>query len=187
METWQFSLFFAALLVGYVLVHLRVARFEQHLRALGTLRSIDDRLQELAAALPEGGDERLQRIEALLGQLHEDLEDLRETTAGVGEAVVHIPQPVSVQAAAGAAAEAGAALVPASTAERIRAVVETRLLQLGYSQLTLLTDLGSASWDQDTEVQVECERGHMPVKGRVLVRNGSVRDVAMQSVARTFP
>ena len=50
-----------------------------------------------------------------------------------------------------------------------------------------MTDLQDASLDGDVEVQVECERRQMPQKGRVVVRNGSVRDVAMQSVAPTFP
>jgi len=70
---------------------------------------------------------------------------------------------------------------------RISAIVESRLLQLGYTRLKLLTDLSEASPDKDVEVQVECERGHMPAKGRVLVRNGAVYDVAMQTVATTFP
>ena len=63
----------------------------------------------------------------------------------------------------------------------------TRLLQLGYVQLRLLTDLREQRLEGDVEVQVECERAHMPFKGRVLVRNGAVRDVALQTVAPTFP
>jgi hypothetical protein len=71
--------------------------------------------------------------------------------------------------------------------ERIRAVVETRLLQLGYSQLRLLTDLRDQQVEGDVEVQVECERRQMPFKGRVLVRNGAVSDVALQTISPTFP
>ena len=47
METWQFSLFFAAFAIGFVLVHVRIARFEEHLRGLSMLRSIDERIQTL--------------------------------------------------------------------------------------------------------------------------------------------
>ena len=43
------------------------------------------------------------------------------------------------------------------------------------------------SLEGDVEVQVECERRHMPQKGRVLLRNGSLRDVALQTVATMFP
>lgn len=198
MEAWQFSLFFAALLVGYLLLHLRVVRFEEHLRGLATLRSIDDRLAALQTQLPVGGPtavgvdapagsavaEALPRIEAQLQRLHEDLEDLRESvvTASeqLGEAIVRIPQP------GGGGLEAGPAAA-ITAGERVRAVVETRLLQMGFSSLRLLTDLQHATLDGDVEVQVEAERRHMPVKGRVLVRNGAIRDIAMQSVAPTFP
>lgn len=199
MEAWQFSLFFAALLVGYLLLHLRVVRFEEHLRGLATLRSIDDRLASLQVQLPTAGPvavgaegangaaaaaEALPRIEAQLQRLHEDLEDLRETVARaseqLGEAIVRIPQPGSGSAEAGPAAAVTAG-------ERVRAVVETRLLQMGFSSLRLLTDLQHATLDGDVEVQVEAERRHMPVKGRVLVRNGAIRDIAMQTVAPTFP
>lgn len=187
MEAWQFSLFFAALLVGYVLLHLRVVRFEEHLRSLAVLRSIDERLAALPSQLPGGDREQLQRLEQQLQRLHEDFEDLREATlrtgTQIGEAIVRIPQPAAV-AADGSAGTPGPAV---SAGERIRAVVETRLLQLGYANLRLLTDLQAATLDGDVEVQVEGERRHMPAKGRVLVRNGAIRDVAMQSVAPTFP
>jgi len=181
METWQFSLFFAALLLGYIVVHVRVARFEEYLRELGSLKSIDDRIGALAAQLPKAEPARLDRIEALLQQLHEDLEDLRETTAQVEEAVVQIPTPQQTAAAAAAAAPM------LSPGERIAAVVELRLLQLGYTHLRLLTDLKNLPLDGDVEVQVECERRHMPAKGRVLLRNGAIRDLTLQTVAPTFP
>lgn len=191
MEIWQFSLFFAALLVGYVLIHLRVARFEAHLRKLSHLQSIDQRLEALAQQFSEGDSERFDRIEKLLERLHDDLEELRETTATVGESVVKLPQVPATGATEGggvageeAAIQAG---LIASPADRIRAIVESRLLQLGYTRLRLLTDLSEASLDRDVEVKVECERGHMPAKGRVMVRNGAVYDVAMQTVATTFP
>lgn len=185
METWQFSLFFAALLIGYALVHVRVARFEEHLRGLAGLRAIDQRLAALAASLPAADGKQIERLEALLQRLHEDLEDLREATLRtgeqIGEAIVRIPQPVVTAAAEPVVAS------PASAGERIRAVVESRLLQLGYSGLRILSDLHQAGLDGDVEVQVECERRHMPQKGRVLLRNGAVRDVSLQTVATTFP
>ena len=44
-----------------------------------------------------------------------------------------------------------------------------------------------ATMEGDFEVQVEAERNQMPCKGRVALRNGSVRDVSMQSAATMFP
>lgn len=184
MELWQFSLFFVALLVGYVLLHLRVVRFEDYLRELASLKSLNERVAALTTSLVQADSKRLERIEELLQTLHGDLEDLRETMTMVGErmqeAVVRIPLPV-------AAHGEDEVVVTAPASERIRSLVETRLLQLGYNNLRLLTDLAGARLDGDVEVQVECERRNMPAKGRVLLRNGSIRDVALQTVAQTFP
>lgn len=191
METWQFSLFFAALLVGYVVIHVRVARFEAHLRELSHLKSIDQRLEGLAKQVAVADEEQFGRIEKLLERLHEDLEELRETTATVGESVVKLPQMPAAAAADGngVSSEDGAMHGGSvgSPSDRIRTIVESRLLQLGYTRLRLLTDLSDVSLDRDVEVRVECERGHMPAKGRVMVRNGAIYDVAMQTVATTFP
>jgi hypothetical protein len=187
MSVLQFSLFFLALLVGYVLLHLRLVRFEEHLQKLTGIRSIDDRLRGLddrMRLLVEALDKlQLERIERRLDRLHEDLEDLREATGEVRSAVVQIPAPPPL------APTDSLSALPARepVGSRIAALVESRLLQLGYRNLQILTDLADAPADRDIEVQVECERNRMPVKGRVLIRNGGVRDVAMQTVAQMFP
>lgn len=188
MSDLQFSLFFAAILVGYILVHLRMVRLEEHLQKLAGIRTLDDRLRgldERLRMLAESFDKvRLDRVEQHLGRLHEDLEDLREATVDVRHAVVEIPAPTIVHSTA----EAPVVLpVTESVGQRVRALVETRLLQLGYHDVHLLTDLVGVEADHDIEVIVEAERGSMPVKGRVVVRNGSVRDVALQSVVQMFP
>lgn len=187
MDAMQFSLFFVALLVGYVLVHLRLLRFEEHLQKLAGIRGLDDRLRTIddrLRVLADGLDPaRLQRVDAGLQRLHEDLEDLREATAGVQHAIVQIPVP---SVPAGDAAPAAAAAFEAPW-QRVVTLVENRLLQLGYHDVQVLTDLGDARPEREVEVQVECARGGMPVKGRVVVVNGSVRDVALQTVAPMFP
>ena len=186
MDGVQFSLFFLALVVGYVLLHLRIVRFEEHLQKLSGIRSIDDRLRALddrMMLLVEALEKvKLDRVEARLDRLHDDLEDLRDATVDVRSAVVQIPTPGVVTVAGNAPAP-----IAESAPVRIAALVESRLLQLGYGNLHILTDLAGLALDRDVEVQVECERNNMPVKGRVLLRNGSVRDVAMQTVAPMFP
>lgn len=188
MSTLQFSLFFVALLVGYFLLHLRLVRFEEHLQKLAGIRSMDDRLRvldERVQRIVEVVEQvRLDRVEGRLDRLHDDLEDLREATTQVRHAVVQIPVPVPATDGAGTPAPG---VVVESVGARIAALVEGRLLQLGYGNLSILTDLGGARSDHDVEVQVECERAGMPAKGRVVVRNGSVRDVALQTVAAMFP
>jgi hypothetical protein len=125
---------------------------------------------------------QLERIEQRLDRLHDDLEDVRDATGEVRMAVVQIPS-----APTGAPIAAAAVALPEAAGARIAALVEGRLLQLGYGNLQILTDLSDVQADRDVEVQVECERNSMPAKGRVLVRNGAVRDVALQTVAHMFP
>lgn len=184
MDAWQFGLFFVALLVGYVLVHLRLVRFEEHLQKLAGIRSLDDRLRQLDERLAQlvdaFGKLHIERIEGQLGRLHEDLEDVRDATSAVQHAVVQIPSVPSVPSAPGEAPRV-------SPTARLVETVESRLLQLGYHDIALLTDLSAVDPLRDVELQVECWKGGMLAKGRVLVRNGSVRDVALQSVAPMFP
>lgn len=188
MDALQFSLFFVALLVGYVLVHLRMVRFEEHLQKLAGIRGLDDRLRGLDDRLRVLADTfdklRLERIEGQLDRLHEDLEDLREATRDVRHAVVQIPAPVAPSEGPAIAALPAAAVGPAA---RTMATVESRLLQLGYHDLRLLSELDDVVAVDEVEVQVECERRGMPFKGRVVVRNGSVRDVVLQPVTNMFP
>lgn len=193
MDALQFSLFFFALVVGYVVVHLRLARFEEHLQKLAGIRGLDDRLRgldERLQALTTVFDKaRLDRVVQQLDRLHDDLEDVREATSEVRTAVVQIPPPppmLPLPQPPSPIVEVPVASTE-SAATRLRTLVETRLLQLGYHDLQLLSDLTHASLDADCEVLVEAERSGMPVKGRVLIRNGSVRDVAMQTVASMFP
>lgn len=186
MSVLQFTLFFLAILVGYVLLHLRLVRFEEHLQKLTGIRSIDDRLRSLddrMRVLVEALEKlQLDRIEQRLDRLHDDLEDVREATGDVRTAVVQIPS-----GPPGGLSAVAVAPLPEAGGARIAALVESRLLQLGYGNLQILTDLADVRADRDVEVQVECERNSMPVKGRVLVRNGAVRDVALQTVAQMFP
>ncbi|MEZ6037703.1 MAG: hypothetical protein R3F29_09500 [Planctomycetota bacterium] len=188
MDTLQFSLFFVALLVGYVLVHLRLVRFEEHLQKLAGIRGLDDRLRALDDRLHKVseafGKVSLERIEQHLERLHYDLEDLREATGEVRHAVVQIPTLVVQQ---GESEVVVPAVRPESQSARLVGLVESRLLQLGYRKLRLLSDLTDADVATEVEVQVECERRGMPVKGRVVLRNGSVHDIVLQPVTQMFP
>jgi len=183
MDFWQFALFFVALVVGYVLVHLRLVRFEEHLQKLSGIRNLDDRLAQLDERLRlvvESLDRlRLDRIESQLARLHDGLEDVRDATLQSRQTTVEIPSlPPPSQAVAERVA---------SPQARIMAVVEARLLDMGYHDIDVLTDLAGADGQRDLEVQVECWRGGMPVKGRLFLRNGTVRDVVLQTVAQMFP
>ena len=181
MTELQFSLFFVAIVVGYVLVHMRLVRFEAWLRKMGELETLNERLDGVARTLERV---RLDRVEEALATVHDDLGAVRDDLAAVERAIREAADRV---AAPPPAVEVRSAAPDTHAPDRIRAVVEARLLELGYRELRLLSDLADARSEDRTEVRVEATRRHMPMKGTVVVRNGSVVDVALQSAAKSFP
>ena len=176
MSPTQFSLFFAALLIGYVLVHLRLVRFERYLRQISVLSLLNERLNGVADVLKSVSVERVEeRIDLLLGEV-----DRLRTVAERVEKRLAQPPVAAVAGPAPIAAESG-------PGERIRSAVERQLFSLGYRDLSILTDLSEASLAEETQVLVECTKNQMPHKGKVVTRNGAIRDVDLQSMARSFP
>ena len=173
MTPTQFSLFFAALAIGYILVHVRLVRFEKYLREIVGIKALNERLKGVSDVLERV---RLDRVEEQLQQLHEDLENL-------GTVFKRVERTLS--RTGGASPPASGSVPP--PAERIRAVVETRLLDLGYKNLRMLTDLTAATLEEQLDVLVECERDHMPCKGRVTTRNGAVVEVHITTASQSFP
>jgi len=173
MTTIQFGLFIAAVLIGFGLIYLQLLRFQTHLRDVSALKGVNDRLQGVSDALARMNltnvEERLELILNQLSQLGGSCKRLERA----------VEQSRELAAPAGAAAE--------SPAERIRALVETRLFSLGYRRLRLLTDLSSAKIADEVEVVVECEKNQMTHKGKVVACNGEIRDVSLQSVTQAFP
>lgn len=188
MSELQFSLFLAALVVGYLLVHLRLVRFERYLRELERLRELDARLEKVVAAVErqkfEGVEPTLARVREDLSRIHADIAGLRSGFEATIEGLAAVERAVREEAGRAAVAAGGA---EHSAGARIRAAVEARLFDLGYRDLCVLTDLSAAQGDERTEVRVEATRKSMPVKGTVAVRNGAVVDVSLQSVAKSFP
>lgn len=173
MTTLQFSLFFAALLAAYVLVHVRMARFDAHLRQLSRLQSLDEGVAALGRKLDA---RRSDEVVTDLGRISDEIAAMHMTIGRIERGLV----------------EAMAVARPLETSrndapERIRSVVESRLLQLGYSKLRILSDLANASLDNEVSVLVECERNNLQSKGTITVQNGSVRDVRLQNVTQMFP
>jgi len=177
MTTLQFSLFFVGLLVGYMLVHLRLLRFERYLREISGLKALNERLERVAQSLERV---RLDRTEQGLAQLHDDLVALAEGQTRLERAMRRaetVPTPVVASTVA----------ADATPAQRIRDAVAVRLMSMGYGNVRVLSDLTRASLDDRIEVVVECERNLVGYKGKVVTHNGSVIDVQMQSITQTFP
>jgi hypothetical protein len=178
MTTFQFALFFAALLVGYVLVHVRLVRFEGYLKEIAGLKLLNERLKGVTEVIERV---RIDRVEEALSQVHDDLVALQSALARFEDTVHRDIGQLAATPAAEAPREGP------TSGERIRAAIETRLLALGYGDLKLLADLTDARLDDTYEIRVECQRDRMPSKGTVIVRNGAVVDVRLQSAAQSFP
>lgn len=179
MDTLQFSFFFAALLIAYILVHLRLSRFETYLQEVTRLKVLNERLKGVSDLMERV---RLERVEALLEQLHGDLEELRDTTSSAARSTARAIASIGNIETVHTVSDSPVA----SPGARIRALIEERLFALGYGNLRILTDLHDASMDEQLDVVVECDKNHMPMKGRVTTRNGAVQDVQLQSAAQTF-
>lgn len=175
MTTLQFSLFFVALLIGYLLVHVRLAKFETYLKEIVGLKQLNDRLKGVADAMERI---RVERLEEGLQLLHEDAQELVERLSRIEKGTGPAGFGDRTQA------DGGGELSPA---ERICAAVEERLFQLGYQKLRILTDLRNLRIEDEVEVLVECERRMMPCKGRVVARNGAILDVDVHTVVQMFP
>jgi len=174
MSTLQFALFFAALLIGYVLVHLRMVRFEKYLREVSALKVVNERLQGVTDVLSRVD---LTAVEERLEMIHERLKELGAASERLEQAVERSGERRDI-------------VVPsaiASAGERIRALVETRLLALGYHNLRILSDLTAVAMADELDVTVECEKNQTAFKGKVSTCNGEIRDVNLQSVTQAFP
>ena len=173
MTTAQFALFFVALLVAYVLVHIRLVRFETYLREVSALKVVNERLKGVADSMTRVN---LEPVEDRLDLIHTELRNLTESMARMEQAFARRSEPTVVMPTE-----------TTSAGDRVRALVETRLLSLGYRNLRLLTDLNDVSFGDELEITVECEKQQMPCKGKVVTANGEIRDVHIQSMSQAFP
>ncbi len=176
MEPYQFALVFAALLIAYLLVHVRLVKFERYLKEISVLRQLNERLSGVADAMERL---RVDRLEEGLHTLHEDAQELTAAITRIERGLGGL----------GRSDDAGKIIASAgrSVAERICAVVEQRLFQLGYQKPRILTDLRNVHLEDEIEIQVECERQMMPYKGKVTTKNGAVLDLDVHSVVGMFP
>jgi hypothetical protein len=175
MDPLQFTLFFVALVVGYILVHLRLVRFEAHLREIAGLRQLNERLQGVSDALQRIS---LATVEDRLDLACAELNELSQAAARIERALAERRSDPVVVAAPPRAG---------SAPERVREAVESKLAALGYSNVQILTDLSGVSLDDDAELTVECDKQHIVHKGKVMTGGGGVRDVRLQDITRSFP
>ncbi|MEO0480550.1 MAG: hypothetical protein AAF196_13800 [Planctomycetota bacterium] len=181
MTTLQFSLFFAALILAYGLVHLRLIRFEKAMDRLRLLEQLDRRVQRVGDQVERT---RLDRVEELLHTLVEEAQKSRVALEEFEVKAQEAPEPAPRLVTEPVTIPQGR---EPTSGERLRAAVDARLLALGFRDLRLLDDIEDMTLAEFGELKVECLKGEMPHKGTVSIRNGAIVDVDLRSVARSFP
>lgn len=180
-STWILVALLCIALGGGVAAWLVVAslrRAETQLAPLARIEEIQAQIARLARE-EEGLD--LRRIEHVLLDVRDHLKRLEERLLTVVEARVRESL---------ATGDQGRALVPATgdggaLADRI----VTRLLALGYERVVLVTPTSElqAIALAGGSVVVEARRDGAACKGRILVQDGRIADVQIQSAYSTFP
>ncbi|MFO1010094.1 MAG: hypothetical protein U1F29_08540 [Planctomycetota bacterium] len=169
-----------ALLAGGALALLlrlvqRVEALEKRLGAPDELAGIARGVQELARAHAELD---LRRIEHVLIDLRDGQKRVEDRLLGALEAQ-------SSRATTSSALEPVHQALQSTLPERI----VTRLLALGYERIQFVTPVAEVQKLSagDGEVAVEARRDGAPCKGRVVVRNGAIADLQLQSAYSIFP
>ncbi|MCA8970829.1 MAG: hypothetical protein KDC95_13630 [Planctomycetes bacterium] len=168
----QFSLTFVTLVVLTLVLYLRLLRYEAYLEAeKEAMKSLNDRLQKLVDGLEALGT---RRVEDQLADIHDVLTGIRDGLDGRSQVAV-------------------AALASAGGETRMHApsglidVVEAKLYNLGYTKVTVVTDLSSVDKERPVRVVVEAERDGALHKGHLVLSGTAVTEFEMQQSYTTFP
>lgn len=173
---------------AWMIVH-RARRIEERLARL-------DRLDELAAGVKtlaaREGELDLRRLEHVLIDIRDGQRRVEDRMLALLEARArHVVEGRS--SSLGDEAATGGALVPASASAEAGAALSdrivTRLLALGYERIVLVTPTDEIARvaREGGAVVVESRRDGAACKGRVIVADGRIHDLQIQSAYSTFP
>ena len=171
-----------------MIVH-RARRIEERLARL-------DRLDELAAGVKmlaaREGELDLRRLEHVLIDIRDGQRRVEDRMLALLEARAGLVAE-GRSSSLGAEAATGGALVPASASSEAGAALSdrivTRLLALGYERIVLVTPTDEIARvaREGGAVVVESRRDGAACKGRVIVADGRIHDLQIQSAYSTFP
>lgn len=170
MELLYFSLIFVTLILLAGILYSRLGRYEAYLRDLQGIKTLNDRLGDLVDGL-EGLKTR--RVEDQIHQIQETLEQIRvglERQAGRAPVVQEIVQ--------------RAAPVPILS---LQDVVESKLYNMGYQQVHIVSDLSEANSEEPLRIIVEARKDGTIHKGHLVLNGQSVTELDIQPVFGSFP
>lgn len=167
----QSALIFITLVLLAVIVYTRLVRYEAHMREEKEgVHRLNDRLQSLVDGLGALGTRRLEdqlaQIQELLERIHDQMS--RRST-GVS---MPLPDRSSERQSRGSG--------PID-------IIEAKLYNLGYSRVTVVSDLAAADLSEPTRVVVEAEKEGVTHKGHLVIYGTSVTELEMQPSYTSFP
>jgi hypothetical protein len=183
--TWLVALGAGLAAAGAVAAWLILGRLKRAEAAVERLTRLDEIGAHVKALSEREDDLDLRRLEHVLidirdGQRRVEDRMLALVEARAGESLTGDRAPTSTSAMQPAGAAAGAALT-----DRI----VTRLLALGYERITFVTasaDIARIASEAGA-ITVEARRDGAACKGRVIVAEGRIEDLQIQSAYSTFP
>jgi len=170
MEPIYLILIFVTMIVLAGIVLSRLGRYEGYLKDLGGIKTLNDRLGDLVSGL-EGLKTR--RVEDQIQEIHETLEQIRlafDRRVDRAPVVQEI-----VQRAA-----------PAPTIS-IQDVVESKLYNMGFQEVLIVTDLSESTGEEPLRIVVEARKGGTIHKGHLVLNGQSVTELDIQPVFNSFP
>ncbi len=150
----------AALLLAFVLLYVRTARFEAYLKELKGLKGLIEKIRSL--------NEAVERVQTQA--LEEQLFDLNEKTGRILEILETREREAKVEAR-----------------ESLQTALETFLYGMGYEKVKLLGDLREVTGPGPFEIQVECVKGDVVHKGPVILQAGRVVECRLRPAYEVFP
>lgn len=183
----HFVLLSVAVVICYILIHLRLARLDVHLRDLEGLNGIDDRLasiDEQLSGLEQTADKATQvRMWERLKRLNRELVDLREVTEQIRNQTNGLPEMRVIHEKY---TKLPRALDPSQpAASQVIKLIELRLAELGYSKVDITGDLSNAGLSDEIQVNVRATHSGEPCIGYVVMRGSEMEELEMRRVAMT--
>jgi len=153
----------------------RLGQLEMRLQKLDALEKLGEIQELLAKAAADRGDLDQRRLEHVLVDVRDGIKRLEGSILGVLERQAASPVEVATPR-------------PDPT---LRERVVNRLLALGYTDIRVVTEADElqelSREDADGSIVVEVHQGSSQLKGRVLLRGGTITDVDLNSFYPIFP
>ena len=149
-----------ALLLAFVLLYVRTARFEVYLKELKGLKGLIEKIRSL--------NEAVEKVQTTA--LEEHLFELNQKTGRILEILETRDQEVRAEAK-----------------ETLQSLLESFLYGMGYERVKLLGELRDVSGPGPFEVQVECVKGDVVHKGAVILQGGRVVECRLRPAYEVFP